>query len=165
MKNSIQQPQFNALCAVWARAKILLYEVSTSLVVERLKADLSALRSFSSVRSALARCRKQSFCLAAGEAALLLGTFTVLGELVPELVARDTYGRNSHCCDFAAGEAVSHTEKAVQVAGAVHGRDHPVMESYWQAVAEAKQAVRPLFPADIECLEETVTISLSTIGQ
>ncbi|KAK9917864.1 hypothetical protein WJX75_009040 [Coccomyxa subellipsoidea] len=38
------------------------------------------------------------------------------------------------------GEAVSHTEKAVQVAGAVHGRDHPVMESYWRAVAEAKQA-------------------------
>ncbi|EIE27806.1 hypothetical protein COCSUDRAFT_39376 [Coccomyxa subellipsoidea C-169] len=38
------------------------------------------------------------------------------------------------------GEAVSHTEKAVQVAGSVHGRDHPVMESYWQAVAEAKQA-------------------------
>lgn len=35
-----------------------------------------------------------------------------------------------------------HTEKAVQVASAVHGRDHPVMESYWQAVAEAKQAVR-----------------------
>ena len=46
------------------------------------------------------------------------------------------------CICAAAGEAVSHTEKAVQVAGAVHGRDHPVMESYWQAVAEAKQAVR-----------------------
>lgn len=36
---------------------------------------------------------------------------------------------------------MSHTEKAVQVAGSVHGRDHPVMESYWQAVAEAKLAV------------------------
>lgn len=40
------------------------------------------------------------------------------------------------------GQAASHTEKAVQIAGAVHGRDHPIMESYWQAVAEAKQAVR-----------------------
>ena len=39
----------------------------------------------------------------------------------------------------AAGEAASFNEKAAHVAGAVYGRDHPVLESYWRAVAESKQ--------------------------
>ncbi len=30
------------------------------------------------------------------------------------------------------------------MAGAVYGRDHPVLESYWRAVADSKQQVSKL---------------------
>jgi hypothetical protein len=40
------------------------------------------------------------------------------------------------------GEAVSYNEKAEQVASGRYGRDHPVMESFWRAVAESRQLVR-----------------------
>ena len=37
-----------------------------------------------------------------------------------------------------AAEAISCLEKSLQIAGSVHGRNHPVMESFWLALAEAK---------------------------
>ncbi len=40
-----------------------------------------------------------------------------------------------------AGEAVQCLEKARQIAAAVHGRDHPILESFWEALAEAKRQV------------------------
>ena len=40
-----------------------------------------------------------------------------------------------------AGEAVQCLEKARQIAAAVHGRDHPILESFWEALAEAKKEV------------------------
>ena len=40
-----------------------------------------------------------------------------------------------------AGEAVQCLEKARQIAAAVHGRDHPILESFWEALAEAKREV------------------------
>ena len=43
-----------------------------------------------------------------------------------------------------AGEAVAFNERAANVAIAVHGREHPVMESYWGAVAKSKHQVRQL---------------------
>lgn len=43
---------------------------------------------------------------------------------------------------LAAGEAVECLEKARQIAASVNGKDHPMMESFWDALAEAKKAVR-----------------------
>ena len=40
-----------------------------------------------------------------------------------------------------AGEAVQCLEKARQIAASVHGRDHPILESFWEALAEAKKEV------------------------
>lgn len=40
-----------------------------------------------------------------------------------------------------AAEAISCLEKSLQIAGSVHGRNHPVMESFWLALAEAKTEV------------------------
>ena len=41
----------------------------------------------------------------------------------------------------AADEAIKYADQALQVASSVHGGDHPVMESFWQALAEMKQEV------------------------
>ncbi len=45
-----------------------------------------------------------------------------------------------------AGEAVQCLEKARQIAAAVHGRDHPILESFWEALAEAKKEARFCLP-------------------
>ena len=46
-----------------------------------------------------------------------------------------------------AAEAISCLEKSLQIAGSVHGRNHPVMESFWLALAEAKTEVSILHSA------------------
>ena len=46
-----------------------------------------------------------------------------------------------------AAEAISCLEKSLQIAGSVHGRNHPVMESFWLALAEAKTEVSTLHSA------------------
>lgn len=46
-----------------------------------------------------------------------------------------------------ADEAVRDAELALQAMQAVAGRTHPIMQSFWEALAKIKEAVRPPTPA------------------
>ena len=68
--------------------------------------------------------------------------------------------QDDQCWRWHAGEAVAFNERAANVAIAVHGRDHPVMESYWGAVAKSKQQVRAFDPES--CLLSGVVLHPNT---
>ena len=60
------------------------------------------------------------------------------------------YGQGAtihHVVWHGAAEAISCLEKSLQIAGSVHGRNHPIMESFWLALAEAKTEVTTLHSA------------------